>query len=372
MPQTSSKLSISQPLALTDSFEHRKIRRALLTWYQKNKRDLPWRTSSDPYAIWVSEIMLQQTQVSTVIPYYERFMKRFPSLKSLASADEDEVLKHWSGLGYYRRARFLHRGVREVQARYGGELPKDAKERQSISGIGRYTAGAIGSIAFDQPEAIVDGNVARVLSRLLGITAPLGSKESEQLLWELASLLAKGRQPGDLNQALMELGATLCTPKQASCGLCPLKAKCFAYKHEQVAALPVARVRKAPREEHWVTVMALASAKSGAQEKRVWMVKQDGSRFAGLWGLPSMQGKGAGDARRILGESCIDAVLERKARGHIEHVLSHRKMKVELWLASGAKARKSSTRQLVPVGDIKGMGVSTLTRKLLDLRVCRP
>ena len=148
------------------------VRAALLAWYDLSARDLPWRRTRDPYAVWVSEVMLQQTRVDTVIPYYERFMARFPTPERLAAAPEDDVLGMWSGLGYYRRARMLHRGAREVVARYGGEVPREPEDRRALPGVGRYTAGAIGSIAFDRPEPLVDGNVARVLARLRAIDTP--------------------------------------------------------------------------------------------------------------------------------------------------------------------------------------------------------
>src|SRR5262245_37199774 len=168
------------------------VRKSLVRWYQKSARNLPWRNSRDPYAVWVSEVMLQQTRVETVIPYYTRFLTRFPTPLALAHATVDEVLAYWSGLGYYRRARLLHAGVQEVVATYGGKVPEDPEARRSLPGIGRYTAGAIGSIAFDRAEPIVDGNVARVLSRLFLIETPLGSTEAEHTLWARAGELVQG------------------------------------------------------------------------------------------------------------------------------------------------------------------------------------
>ena len=179
------------------------IRRKLLAWYDRAARDLPWRETRDPYAIWVSEIMLQQTRVETVIPYYERFLERFPTALALAEADEDAVLSQWSGLGYYRRARLLHAGVREVVAEYGGRVPEDADARLALPGVGRYTAGAIGSIAFGREEPVVDGNVTRVLARLFRIGTPVGAAVTSKRLWDEDCCLVRGPRPGDLNQALM-------------------------------------------------------------------------------------------------------------------------------------------------------------------------
>ncbi|MBC7172514.1 MAG: A/G-specific adenine glycosylase, partial [Polyangiaceae bacterium] len=204
------------------------IRSALLEWFDRAQRDLPWRRTLDPYAIWVSEVMLQQTRVETVIPYYERFLTRFPTPAALAEAEEDAVLAAWSGLGYYRRARMLHAGAREVVATYGGAVPEAREARLALPGVGRYTAGAIGSIAFGKPEPIVDGNVARVLSRVRFIETPPGRADTERRLWDEAERLVYGERPGALNQALMELGATVCTPSSPRCTECPIARACAA------------------------------------------------------------------------------------------------------------------------------------------------
>ncbi len=232
------------------------IRQKLLGWYDEAARDLPWRQTRDPYAIWVSEVMLQQTRVETVIPYYERFLASFPTPRDLAEADEDTVLSHWSGLGYYRRARLLHAGVREVVAQYGGQVPEDAEARRALPGVGRYTAGAIGSIAFDKEEPIVDGNVTRVLARLFRIGTPVGSAVTSKRIWEEAARLVPGVRPGAFNQALMELGATVCTPKQPSCESCPVADYCEARAHGEVDALPVPRPRKSPIQVKLAAVVA--------------------------------------------------------------------------------------------------------------------
>ncbi len=196
--------------------------RPLLLWYDTHKRDLPWRRRPDAYAIWISEIMLQQTRVAAVIGYYERFLTRFPELRSLALAEESEVLTYWSGLGYYRRARMMHRAAQSVVAEHAGEFPRAAEALQRLPGIGRYTAAAIASIAFQQPIGVVDGNVERVLSRLTGTLL-----NKEQCWGLVPSLMAPSEdRPGDFNQAMMELGATLCTPKSPQCLLCPVSEMC--------------------------------------------------------------------------------------------------------------------------------------------------
>ncbi len=332
-------------------------RASLLAWYDAHRRDLPWRRTSDPYAIWVSEIMLQQTRVETVVPYYERFLARFPDPASLAAADEDEVLSRWSGLGYYRRARLLHRGAREVVAQYGGEVPRDAEARRGLPGVGRYTAGAIGSIAFGLEEPVVDGNVARVLSRALGIDTPLGQAATERALWDAATDLVRGPRPGDLNQALMELGARVCTPKRPTCLVCPWREACVARADGRVEALPVPRKKAAPRPVSLVAVVATRGRGELA------LLRGEGALFGGLYGVPTAEGQGREAARRALRESGVRARLEPAARGRLEHVLSHRRLDVEVWRASAAVA--SAPAALHARGALDEVGISRLTRKIL-------
>lgn len=200
----------------------------LLQWYSANARRLPWRDQPDPYAIWVSEIMLQQTRVETVIPYYQKWMQRFPTLQALAAAPLQEVLATWEGLGYYSRARNLHRAAQAVAAEHAGELPRDIGSLRRLPGIGRYTAGAIASIAFGQDEPALDGNIRRVLARLFDVSQPARSPQGEKSLWELAAAHLPAGRAGDYNQALMDLGAAVCTPRAPRCGLCPLAAGCAA------------------------------------------------------------------------------------------------------------------------------------------------
>jgi A/G-specific adenine glycosylase len=202
-----------------------RFRAALLRWYDANKRDLPWRRTRDPFRIWVSEIMLQQTRVAAVLDHYQRFFQQFPSLAALARAREQHVLTAWSGLGYYRRARMLHRAAKEVVGNHNGRIPRTAAELQQLPGIGRYTAAAIASIAFEEPVAVVDGNVERVLSRISGQQLGVAA------CWEQAQRLVSPDRPGDFNQAMMELGATICLPQSPICGSCPIKRHCSARGH---------------------------------------------------------------------------------------------------------------------------------------------
>ncbi len=201
---------------------------ALLEWYRQHARELPWRGENDAYAVWVSEVMLQQTRVDTVIPYYRRWMARFPDVHSLASAPMQDVLKLWEGLGYYSRARNLHRAAQIVVEQHNGQLPRRTAELQKLPGIGRYTAAAIASIAFGEDAPALDGNIRRVLARLFDLRLPARSAEGERRLWELAAQHAPPGRVGDYNQALMDLGATICTPRRPACDRCPLTAFCKA------------------------------------------------------------------------------------------------------------------------------------------------
>lgn len=215
----------------------------LLEWYDTNKRLLPWRETRDPYRIWISEIILQQTRVAQGWAYFTRFTERFPTLESLACADEQEVLRLWQGLGYYSRARNLHAAAKQICERFGGRFPKTIEEVRSLPGIGDYTAAAICSFAYDQPTAVVDGNVYRVLSRLFGISTPIDSTLGKKTFALLADQLISHERPGDYNQAIMDFGATACTPKNPTCtdlyANCPFIGQCAAHRTGQIDQLPV-------------------------------------------------------------------------------------------------------------------------------------
>ena len=223
------------------------ISEALLAWYDRNARVLPWRNIHDPYTTWLSEAMLQQTRVETVLSYYDRFLSRFPTLADLAGAEAEDVLKVWQGLGYYSRARNLWKGARQVMEEYGGKLPTDPDKLSRISGIGEYTAGAIASIAYGTPVPAVDGNVIRVLSRLYGIRGDASRPECRRRIRDLAAALVPPERPGDHNQALMDLGATVCVPGTPDCRRCPLSSFCDAFRTGDAAELPLLPKAKVPR-----------------------------------------------------------------------------------------------------------------------------
>ena len=216
----------------------------LLTWYDENKRDLPWRKDSEPYKVWVSEIMLQQTKVDTVIPYFYRFMEKFPDVYALAEADEQEVLKAWEGLGYYSRAKNLQSAVKEVVATYDGKVPDNPEELESLKGVGPYTKGAILSIAYEQPEHAVDGNVLRVFSRIFQIEEDITKGKTKKEIETIVREVISREDPSSFNQAIMDLGATICTPKSPACLLCPVNEHCRAFQNGVQEDLPIKKKAK--------------------------------------------------------------------------------------------------------------------------------
>jgi A/G-specific adenine glycosylase len=256
------------------------IQRKLLSWYKKYQRDLPWRQSRDPYAIWVSEIMLQQTQVITVKPYYKRFLKKFPTVKKLANAKLDDVYKLWEGLGYYTRARNLHKASQQIVAEHDGNLPQTIDALKKLPGIGPYTAGAIASIAFDLDEPVLDGNVVRVLCRLFKIQTNPKETATLKKLWSLARKMTPTGKASFFNQALMDLGATTCTPRKAQCETCPLQTLCQAKKQNLVDQLPL-KIKRPPVPHYNIGVAVIWKKGEILIDKR----KPDGL-LGGLWEFP--------------------------------------------------------------------------------------
>jgi A/G-specific adenine glycosylase len=256
------------------------IARRLCAWFRRHARHLPWRTTRDPYAIWVSEIMLQQTVVATVVPYFERFIKVFPTIAALAAASEQEVLRLWAGLGYYRRARDLHRAARILQAEHGGVFPQDVDAVRRLPGFGRYTLGAVLSQAFDRPLPIVEANSQRVLCRLLGYGGDPRRGAGKRLLWNTAAALVPRRGAGEFNQALMELGALVCTPQTPKCSVCPLTGCCAARRSGRQDAIPPRAAEPAIEAIAEVAVVV-------RRGRRLLLVQRlDEGRWAGMWEFP--------------------------------------------------------------------------------------
>ncbi|WP_091478632.1 A/G-specific adenine glycosylase [Alkalibacterium pelagium] len=254
------------------------FQKTLLDWYDANKRDLPWRRTSNPYYIWISEIMLQQTQVDTVIPYYERFINTLPEINDLAEASEDTLLKLWEGLGYYSRVRNMKVAAGQIMADHNGIFPEDYEAIKSLKGIGPYTAGAVSSIAFNQPQPAVDGNVMRVLSRLFEIELDIGKPSSRKVFEEMIRLLIDRERPGDFNQALMDLGATICTPKNYKPETSPVKDFNASYLNETWERYPIKQGKKKVREEAYIALAV-------SNDKGEYLFQKRGSEgvLSGMW-----------------------------------------------------------------------------------------
>ncbi len=253
---------------------------ALIAWYEKNHRDLPWRKNKNPYFTWISEVMLQQTRVETVIPYFLKFIQRFPDVQALAESDEEEILKTWEGLGYYSRAIYLHRGAKMIMNQYGGKIPERLIELKKIPGIGSYTAGAILSIAYDQPVPAVDGNVMRVFSRIFEIPDDITQMQTRKKMETLGQSVISQKNPSHFNQGLMDLGALICTPNSPKCDICPLQCLCSAYKSGKQQKLPVKGKKKAIKE----IKMEVGIVQAG---DKILLTKRPAEGIlANLWALP--------------------------------------------------------------------------------------
>ena len=298
------------PRALPSEDDLPKLRQALLAWYADQARELPWRARGaervDPYRVWVSEVMLQQTRVEVVRGYFERWMQVLPTLGSLAAADEEQVLGLWQGLGYYSRARRLREGAKYVVRELGGALPEEPERLEAVPGIGPYSAGAISSIAFGRETPLVDGNVVRVLSRVFGLTGDPARAPLKNLLWETAGRLVVGPRPGDFNQALMELGATVCTPRRPRCDGCPWSGHCNARATGRTDSLPEL-AKKPPKEEVGLVTLVCTQGDRHLVEKS----PADARWWAGLWTLPTRRLARAetptAAAHRLLGELGLEA-----------------------------------------------------------------
>ncbi|MBL4684003.1 MAG: A/G-specific adenine glycosylase [Nannocystaceae bacterium] len=337
---------------------------ALGPWFERGHRDLPWRATSDPYAVWVSEVMLQQTQVQTVQRYWGEFLRRFPTVQRLAAADQSEVLEAWSGLGYYRRARLLHRGAQFVTEEYGGQLPDDPQALLAVPGIGRYTAGAVASIAFDRPAPLVDGNVARVMSRLDAVEDPARQPATAARHWpRVADIIAAGR-PRILAQALMELGATVCTPRSPKCEVCPVRPQCLAHAQGQVDVIPSPKKRAAsPKASFW----ALAIMWRG----RLGLVRRpDEGLLAGMFCLPLVARDSMATADNSALSACLGVPVTRAAvtETSVKHVFTHRVWLLQPVLATARRKPASlpgGEALWVEAGERPRGGMPTVTEKLL-------
>ncbi|MCU0560393.1 MAG: A/G-specific adenine glycosylase [Desulfobacterales bacterium] len=350
------------------------FRRRLLEWYQRRQRPLPWRKTHDPYRIWVSEVMLQQTQVKTVQPYYVRFIKRFPTLRRLAGADLQDVLKQWEGLGYYARARNLHRACTIVLKQHGGRVPDTWGPFRVLPGVGDYIAAAVLSIAFNRPHAVVDGNVKRLLARLLTLTAPVNRAASHRLFQEQAARLLDRRRSGDFNQAMMELGALVCTPSSPQCPLCPLVRFCAAHRSGATARFP-RRVASRPVPEIEAAVGVVF--KNG----RVLITQRPAQGLlGGLWEFPGGklregEGPAAACVREIKEEVNLEVVVE-SALAQVRHAYSHFRIRLHVFRCryAAGRVRRSgpAAHRWVRLADLDRFAFPKANRKFIPLLSRRP
>nr|WP_263325190.1 A/G-specific adenine glycosylase [Neobacillus sp. Marseille-Q6967] len=295
----------------------------LISWFKEEQRDLPWRKDQDPYKVWVSEIMLQQTRVDTVIPYFNRFIEWFPTIDVLAKADEEKVLKAWEGLGYYSRVRNLHSAVKEVQEKYDSKVPDNPKDISSLKGVGPYTAGAILSIAYGVPEPAVDGNVMRVLSRILSIWDDIAKPSSRKIFESAVRELISHDEPSAFNQALMELGALICTPTSPSCLLCPVRDHCQAFHEGTASELPV-KTKKNKQKQVQLAAVILTN-----EEGKILIHKRpENGLLANLWEFPNVEILHPfvierGNITALFQEAFDLNIKLDKGIGQIEHIFSH-------------------------------------------------
>ena len=343
----------------------------LLAWYHAHKRTLPWRGHPSAYAVWVSEIMLQQTRVEAVIPYFEKWMRLFPTVQALANASERDVLNAWEGLGYYSRARNLHKAAKIVADQYNSEIPRDLDELRKLPGIGRYTLGAIASIAFGMDVAALDGNIKRVYARIFDIEEPVDSPAGEKILWELAEKnLPKGKgHAGDYNQALMDLGATICVPKNPRCLICPVMKLCKARQNGTQNQRPV----KTPKKEvpHYVHAAAVI-----IQRGRVLLAQRPSEGLlGGMWEFPN--GRVNGDPAKGLPKALktgykLGVRLKRgksKELGMVEHGYSHFSVTVHVFLCELTSIPKETNLKWVSLNNLQEYPMGKIDRQIAKMIV---
>jgi A/G-specific adenine glycosylase len=306
------------------------VAQLLIEWYQINKRPLPWRETRDPYKIWLSEVILQQTRVAQGLEYYERFLTAFPDIQSLATADEQDVLKIWQGLGYYSRARNMHHAAKEIVEKHSGVFPGSADGLKNLKGIGEYTAAAIASICYDEPIAVLDGNVARVISRLYAFDKPVDTHNGRKHITELANQLLSTHHPGTFNQAIMELGALVCAPKSPACHTCPLAFTCEAFKTKETEKFPVKTPKKTPVVRH-MNYLVISYLKNG--EEFIFMRKRTGNDiWKNMYDFPCIETDNASEVPLILEQYretgfsfTLPYVVQHVSPEYI-HQLSHRRL----------------------------------------------
>ncbi|WP_027964184.1 A/G-specific adenine glycosylase [Halalkalibacillus halophilus] len=349
-------------------FDHKAFQQALISWYKHNKRELPWRKSQNPYHIWVSEIMLQQTKVDTVIPYFNQFITSYPTVYDLANANEQEVLKHWEGLGYYSRARNLHTAVKEVVESYDGKVPEEVAEIKRLKGVGPYTEGAILSIAYNQPEPAVDGNVMRVMSRVLQIDEDIAKAKTRKIFEDAIREIISHEDPSSFNQGLMELGATICHPKKPDCDKCPVQPHCLAYELGIQEELPIKSKAKKQTLEQYVALVIRNSDGSYFIQKR-----PDQGLLANLYQFPmidkdTFDGKNSND---VLSDKVSSKMRIHGFKEPVRHIFSHKIWEVDVLIIDSDEVNKKFLEgDFVSVDAMKHLPFPIVQQKILkQLRI---
>lgn len=308
----------------------------IITWYLENKRDLPWRKTEDPYKIWLSEIILQQTQVKQGLPYYLKFVNNFPDVHKLANATEDRIMKMWQGLGYYSRARNLHSAAKTIAYDYGGKFPDNYKDLLKLKGVGEYTAAAIASFAYDEPVAVLDGNVFRVLSRFFGIDVPINSTEGQKLFKNKVNELLNTKQPALHNQAIMEFGALMCKPKSPDCMFCSLNTECVAFQQNRIKDLPV-KLKKLKRRKRYFNYLLFKSSKNE------YLIQQRTAKdiWQKLYEFPLIESNNDFEVSDILDSDVFQDIIENSITSvqkvneeTYKHVLTHQDIFADFWLVN--------------------------------------
>jgi len=342
----------------------------ILTWYALSQRNLPWRKTRNPYYIWVSEVMLQQTQVETVIPYYKRFLSRFPTVQALASAPLDDVLKLWENMGYYARARHLHAAAKEIVGRLGGKVPNTWDDLMGLPGVGDYTAGAILSIAFAQPVPAIDANVRRVIARLFAIDQPLEKGRIQRRIAELTGRFLTKNDPGLFNQALMDLGASVCTPRKPDCAVCPVSRSCAANQRNLQDTLPVTK-RRAPVPHNHVTAGIITDTRG-----RILVVRRpDKGLLGGLWkfpgGLQEAEETLGGCLRRKVQEEVGIQIRVGKPMTSVNHAYTHFRITLHAFQCTYQSGKATpigcTDWRWIEVQNIKDLAFSKADRKIIEV-----
>jgi len=356
--------------SLFSSQWRRQFRRRVLAWYRRHARELPWREDSDAYRIWVSEIMLQQTQVATVEPYFRRFVAAFPDVHALAAADPEQVLRLWEGLGYYRRARQLHRAAVLIESEHDGRFPRERQTLERLPGIGRYTAGAILSIAYDQREPVLEANTTRLLSRLLAIEEDVTRTATQKKLWQAATEVLPRKNAGALNQALMELGSQVCTPREPHCPKCPVAPHCRAFAIGRQQEIPPPKPQPKIEQVHEAAVVVRRRGRVLLLERR------EGERFAGLWDFPrfEIRRRRGASLRRELAENVRELTGVDIEAGQRFATLRHgvTRFRITLYCHEAecvAARRGKAPRRLkwITLGQLDALPLSTTGRKISRL-----